>query len=120
MRKPIGLFIISALLLAAAFYHHDWYVETFTSENIIQGITTNLNREVKSIEEKSSQLVQNNLSDFEKTDSVYPFFLVDSTVVVRWTSNRFLPDLRLMQDDFHWKFYQNQRGAFLVIRKNDR
>ena len=117
MLKPIGLFILSGLFLAVAFYSQHWHEQRFNIENLREEISANVAQESASIERLANQFERSNQDIWLNKDIKYPFFLVDSVQILKWTDNSFLPDLRLLQDDFQWKFYRTQRGSFLIFKK---
>lgn len=114
MIKQIGSFIIGSIFLLLAFAYHERYQQNFTEVHQALVINENIDRITRDLEGEVDQVLLNDFKELDKCP--FPIFLVDSSGVVRWNSFEFLPDLRLM-DEFEWKFFQNQRGMFLLFKK---
>jgi len=65
------------------------------------------------VDQEAAQLLSSNDEAIWKGVS-HSFFLMDSSAVLRWNRNDFLPDPRLIQEEFVFRFLQSARGSFIV------
>lgn len=83
-----------------------------TSSDLAVEIESNLNSALESID-----LQADNIRSAEPGawgSATNSFFLVNSLEVLKWNKTDFLPDLRVVQDDFSTKMLARPRGTFLL------
>ena len=112
-RKAIIFFLLTIASLVFGAVANLLFVKLDSTDEVIARISKNLSAEIETIDSEASQLVSSTDESVWRTVS-HSFFLMDSATVLRWNGNQFLPDLRLMQEDFKIKLLQSSRGSFLV------
>ncbi len=114
IKRAILFFLLSFVILAIGVSVSSWLKHDATLEALVSQITLNLEGEIKSVEAESERLIS---SDDERVweGARHSFFLLDSGRVVKWNQNRFLPDVRLLEDEFELRLFSfTSRGSFLV------
>ncbi|MFN0203948.1 MAG: hypothetical protein ACKVTZ_20680, partial [Bacteroidia bacterium] len=114
-RKAIIFFLLAVASLLLGGLANLYFNRLHSPNAITEPISNRLFNEIKKAEAEAELLLSKN------TDSVwrnlrYSFFLYDSSSVIKWNKNDYLPDFRFLQEDFKVKFLQSSRGSF-VIRK---
>jgi two-component system nitrogen regulation sensor histidine kinase NtrY len=79
---------------------------------IVNAITAKLQNQLQEVKVESDQLLKSD----DWSDLNYSFFLLDSSRIVKWNRNDFLPDIRLLQDTFDIRWIHTPRGDFLIDR----
>jgi len=114
-RKAIIYFLLAGASLLLGFLASQFLDRLHSPFAAAEAISIRLSGELENVEDEAKLLVST--TDESAWENLrYSFFLCDSSTVIRWNKNDYLPDFRLMQDDFNVKFFQSSRGSF-VLRK---
>lgn len=85
------------------------------SDDQISLIEKRLNTLVEGVNEEAQLILKE--PDYSTWSSLqYSFFLLDSTEVLAWSRNQFLPDLRLVNDSTSFRLSRSNAGDFLIRR----
>ncbi len=114
-RKAIIFFLLAGASLLIGFLANLYLDKLHSPIAIADVISNRLSNEIEKAEAEGELLVSTG-SESGWENLKYSFFLYDSSSVVRWNKNDYLPDIRLVQEDFKIKFFQSSRGSF-VVRK---
>jgi two-component system, NtrC family, nitrogen regulation sensor histidine kinase NtrY len=114
-RKAIIFFILAGASVLIGFLANLYLDRLHSPIAIAEVISNRLSDEIEKTEVEGELLVSTG-SESAWENLKYSFFLYDSSSVVRWNKNDYLPDIRLVQEDFKIKFFQSSRGSF-VVRK---
>jgi two-component system nitrogen regulation sensor histidine kinase NtrY len=115
MLKANRIFLLIAILPLIGSVGIRFFSSDNTKEKIVQSISDHLLLQLKEVDEEGSLI----LADSTQWRKVrHSFFLLHGTDVEYWNNNNFIPDVRLLQESFHIKLFQTQRGDFLLKKRN--
>jgi two-component system nitrogen regulation sensor histidine kinase NtrY len=103
---------IAAVSLMTFIGFHFFSSSRNSDEQIAHAISLNLQDQLTKAEAESRQLIKLN----EWSSLYHSFFLVDSSQLIKWNRNDFLPDLRLLRDTFSIRWIHTSRGDFVLKR----
>src|SRR6478735_2726984 len=109
-RRTIILFLVAGALLLAGGSSR-LFLKTPEPIEMAARISQNLDHKIRMVDQEAAQLLSSNDEAIWKGVS-HSFFLMDSSAVLRWNKNDFLPDPRLIQEEFVFRFLQSARGSF--------
>jgi two-component system, NtrC family, nitrogen regulation sensor histidine kinase NtrY len=108
--------IVSILLIVVGLLSHSNFKNGFSEVQIAERVSKNLHRQLQRVEQEAEQLLDQHKNQIDQRPMPEMFFLMDSSQVLTWGKNDFVPDPILLKDHFAIKFLKSQRGDF-VIRK---
>jgi two-component system, NtrC family, nitrogen regulation sensor histidine kinase NtrY len=109
--KPFTLFVFSIVLVLASV---GWEIANDNSaESAAREISVNLEKTFGSLNVEASRII-NSPEKINWSLLKGSHFLVDSLNIIAWSSQAFLPDIKLMQDSFTVKLVQASNGDFLI------
>ncbi len=112
-RKAIFLFLLAGTVLLLGVGVNFFFVKEASPDNIVFAITKNLAKEIEVLDAEANRLIASQ-EDAEWNRVSHSFFLMDSSTVLRWNQNKYLPDPSLLQGDFKIKSLQDSRGSFII------
>ena len=107
--KPLWLALLGLLLAASGLY---WNNNQTDELHIAKAINKKLGQELGVIEQEARLLISGDSSVWDRT--AHSFYLMDSSKVLAWSKNEFLPDQMMMQEGFSWRLLEVPRGIFMV------
>lgn len=113
LRKWPVFFLIVSLLCAVASVFLTY--STDGRDDQIMLIEERLNALVDEVS-REAQLIVKDPSSVSWSSLQYSFFLIDSTEIIAWSKNQYLPDLRITSNYPDFQLLQSNSGDFLLRR----
>ncbi|MCU0367813.1 MAG: HAMP domain-containing histidine kinase [Cyclobacteriaceae bacterium] len=107
-------FLLSAILILLVSAYLDWDARARLSNEVMR-IESRLEDRVSDARTEIDHVLKN-LKETDWTSINHPLFLIDNNELVKWSSNEFIPDLRLGQSDTSYVLLKNSAGDFLYKR----
>ena len=103
--------LIAFISLAASYGIRVASPSILSVERVAAIVSINLQQQLNEVDKEAKQI----LNDSGKWTNVsHSFFLIDSTGLLRWNQNDFIPDFTLLQDTSKVQWIQTQRGDFVL------
>ena len=115
--RPLLIFTISLLFLAAGIVSHNYFENQFDENGLSIEITNGLQRALAKLEAGANGIL-------EKPQTVNwtyvegSYFLWNKDKIVGWSKNTFVPEAALVKENFKTKYLKNQRGDFIIQKWN--
>ncbi len=112
-RKAIIFFLLSGVSLLLGVGINLIFEKVDSPDQIVIHISQNLAKEIEIVDGEAALLIASEEESIWQGIS-HSFFLMDDLIVLRWNRNDFLPDPRLLNEDFEIKLLQSVRGSFII------
>ena len=112
-RKVIIFFLLSGVSLLLGVGINLIFEKVGSPDKIVIHISQNLAKEIEIVDGEAALLIASEEESIWQGIS-HSFFLMDDLIVLRWNRNDFLPDPRLLNEDFEIKLLQSVRGSFII------
>ena len=112
-KKSIFFFLLAGAVLLFGVSVNFLFVKEVSPDSMVFEITKNLAREIEIIEAEANRLIASD-DNAEWNGVSHSFFLMDSSTIVRWNQNGYMPDPGLLQSNFKIKSTQDSRGTFII------
>lgn len=110
--RSTRLFLLIALLCVGGSYvARQLSPSMLSSEEVAAVVSVRLQQQLDEMS-REAVLIKDDSLGWSKVK--HTFFIIDSSRVVKWNNNDFIPDLRLLRDDFSVRWIQTQRGDYVV------
>lgn len=109
LSKPLLITLLGLLLVASGLYWNARQVDHF---QVASEINKKLEEELMEIDREAKRLINAGSPAWGKV--AHSFYLMDSARVLAWSNNEFLPDNKILQEDFSLRLLVVPRGIFLV------
>jgi two-component system, NtrC family, nitrogen regulation sensor histidine kinase NtrY len=114
--RNLLLFISALCILGAGIWHHHNHKRRLTEQGVANQVVVNLTKLLAIVDDEAKRLGESPATEKIWTSTSHAFYLADSTGILAWTRNSFVPDKSLLQESFNHKIVQNPYGDFLICK----
>ncbi len=112
--KPVIFLFFSGFFFILGVIGNDFFDRPIESQELAAKVSSALEQEMKQADLEAAQLIDH-IDDHTRWSAVHnSFFQIDSSGVVAWSKNDFVPDLRIALEPFSLRLLINASGDFLL------
>lgn len=111
LRRSVPL-LLGSLLIVSSLVWNRYFAHDATRSEVAAQINHRLTAELHEVEVEAQGILSKDSAIWQNL--AHSFFIMDSTQVLKWNNNAFLPDIRTVLGDFSLKLLQWPRGVFLL------
>ena len=112
-RKVVVFFLLSVGSFGLTATFDFFFTEDDSASTIVEQVSRNLADEIAIVDKEAEGLLSAKGEAAWRSVS-HSFFLMDSIAVLKWNQNNFLPDPRILLEDFEIKLLKFSRGSFIL------